>query len=96
ATWFTYDVDGSPVWFSMTATGTAPNVYPGTLYRSSGPPFNSAPFNPAQVTLAAVGTGTLTFTDGNDASFSYVVDGVAQTKAITREVFQNPGTTCRA
>jgi hypothetical protein len=41
-----------------------------------------------------VGTATFTFTDGNTASFAYTVNGVAQTKAITREILQSPGTTC--
>ncbi len=46
-----------------------------------------------------VGTATLTFTDGNAGSFAYQVsDGttvVTQVKAITRQVFRAPGTTCR-
>ena len=43
----------------------------------------------------AVGTATLSFSDGNNASFAYTVNGISQTKAITREVFQNPGTVCQ-
>jgi hypothetical protein len=69
-------------------------VYTGTLYRTTGPPFNATPFNPANVVSTAVGTATFTFTDGNSASFAYTVNGVAQTKAITREILQSPGTTC--
>jgi hypothetical protein len=42
-----------------------------------------------------VGSATFTFIDGNTAMFSYVVDGVAQTKTITRQVLQNPGTVCQ-
>jgi hypothetical protein len=41
-----------------------------------------------------VGTATFTFNDGNDASFAYTVNGISQTKAITRQVFQAPGTVC--
>jgi len=47
------------------------------------------------VVAAAVGTATFTFSDGNNASFAYTVNGVSQVKAITREVFQNPGTVCQ-
>jgi hypothetical protein len=36
-----------------------------------------------------------TFTDGNTAAFNYTVDGVTQTKTITRQVLQNPGTACQ-
>jgi hypothetical protein len=35
----------------------------------------------------AVGTATLTFADGNNGTFAYTVNGVSQTKAITRQVF---------
>ena len=96
ATWFTYDVDGTPLWLSVTANKSAPNVYTGTLFRTTGPAFNAVPFNPAQVIATAVGTATLTFANGNAGSFAYTVNGVAQTKAITRQVFRAPGTVCQA
>jgi len=94
ATWFTYDLDHSPMWLVATAKKTAPGVYTGTLYRTTGPPFNATPFNPANVVNTPVGTATFTFADGNTATFAYTVNGVAQAKAITREILQNPGTTC--
>jgi len=95
ATWFTYDTDGSPLWLSMTATATGANAYAGTLYRSTGPAFNAAPFNAAQVVLTPVGTGTLTFSNGNAGRFDYTVNGVSQSKSITRQIFSGSGTTCR-
>ena len=42
-----------------------------------------------------VGTGTLSFSDANNGTFAYTVNGVSQTKAVTREVFTNPGTVCQ-
>jgi IgA peptidase M64 len=93
-TWFTYDVDGSPLWLSATAQPTGAATYTGTLYRTTGPPFSTVPWNPASVTLTAVGAATLAFTDGNHATFSYTVNAVAQTKSITRQVFRPPGTVC--
>jgi len=42
-----------------------------------------------------VGTATFSFVDGNNANFAYTVNGIAQNKAITREVFVNPGTVCQ-
>jgi serine protease len=96
ATWFTYDVDNSPMWLVVTATKTAPGVYTGTLYRTTGPAFNSVPFNPALVAITAVGTSTLAFANGNAATFAYSVNGVAQAKQITRELFAPPaGTLCQ-
>jgi serine protease len=87
ATWFTYDTTGKGWWLSMTATKTGANTYTGTLYQTSGPAFNAVPFNPAQVSLTAVGTGTLTFTDTNNGTFAYSVNGTQQVKTITRQVF---------
>ena len=97
ATWFTYDVDGAPMWLSVTAPKTAAGVYSGQLIRTTGPPFNAVPFNPALVTRAGVGTATFTFANGNAATFAYTVNNVMQTKQITRQLLTLPpaGTVCR-
>jgi hypothetical protein len=93
-TWFTYDLDGTPLWLSATVQQTAPMTYSGALNRTFGPPFNATPWNPAIVTVSSVGSATLTFADGNHATFAYTVNGVSQSKQITREVFRAPGTVC--
>jgi hypothetical protein len=95
ATWFTYDHDRTPLWLTATAPKTGPGVYSGSLYRTTGPTFNAVPFNPSNVVGTVVGTASFTFSDGNTASFAYLVNGVAQTKPITREVFRSPGTLCQ-
>lgn len=41
-----------------------------------------------------VGTATFTFADVSNGTFAYSVNGVAQSKAITREVFATPATAC--
>jgi len=86
ASWFTYDVSGHGWWLVMTAQKTG-NVYVGTLYQTHGPPFNAVPFDPHAVTHTPVGTGTLAFTDANNGTFTYTVNGTTQTKTITRQVF---------
>jgi hypothetical protein len=100
ATWFTFAHDHSPMWLVGTASKTAPGVYTVTqLGRLTGPPFNTTPFPPLGSAMgpvvAIVGSASFTFTDGNDATFAYTVDGVTQSKAITRQVFTNPGTVCQ-
>lgn len=95
ATWFTYDVDETPMWLVATALQTSPGVFSGALYRTAGPAFNAVPFDPAGVSATAVGSVSFNFTDGNHASFAYLAYGVSQVKAITREVFQLPGTVCQ-
>ena len=46
-TWFTYDLDGSPLWLSATAQKTGARDVRGTLYRTTGPAFSATPWNPA-------------------------------------------------
>jgi hypothetical protein len=83
ATWYTYDTAGKAWWLTMLAQRTTPagNVYTGTIFVDTGPPFNN--FTGAGVP-AAVGSGTLTFTDANNGTFAYTVNGVTQNKAIAR------------
>lgn len=95
AVWFTYDLDGAPLWLSVTAPLTGLRTYAGTLYRTTGPPFNAVPFDPSTVARTPVGTASFAFADGNSATFAYTVDGIAQTKGITRQIFRTPGTVCR-
>jgi hypothetical protein len=83
------------MWLVATAGKTAPGVYKGTLYRTTGPAFNAVPFSPADVVAAEVGTATFTFSNGNAATFAYTVNGVSQTRPITRQVFVSPGTVCQ-
>ena len=96
ATWFTYDVDGTPLWLSATLPLTAPGVYSGQLLRTTGPAFSANPFLPAQVARIVVGNAMLTFANGSAATFAYNVGSVAQSKQITRELFAPPaGTLCQ-
>jgi hypothetical protein len=97
ATWFTYDTDGSGLWLVMSdgaKTGTA--TYTGTLYRTTGPAFDASPWDPLRVARTVAGTATFAFTDADNGTFSYTVNGVAQSKAITRQVFSSPVPTCVA
>ena len=90
-TWFTYDTDGSQMWLVGPAvTRTTGNTYSGALYRTTGPAFNSVPFG--AINFVAVGTATFNFTDANTGTFAYNVNGVTQTKAITRQIFDTPPT----
>ncbi len=99
ATWYTYDLDGTPLWLSglMQRVG-ATDVYAGPLLRTSGPRFDdyrSADLEPNQT----VGSATLTFTNGNDATFTYTVQlagmgaPMTQAKPITRFLFTAAGGT---
>ena len=94
ATWFTYAAGGRGQWLVMSSgTRTAANTYTGDLYRTTGPAFNANPWGP--INVARAGSGTFTFTDAENGTFAYTLDGVSQTKAITRQVYRNPVTVCR-
>jgi hypothetical protein len=74
-------------WYlSMTAFETGPDTSRG---RSTARPArrSTLAFDPAQVQRIEVGTGTLAFSDADNGTFSYTVNGISQTKSITRQVF---------
>ena len=91
ASWFTFDLTGKGLWLVMTATKTVNDTYTGTLYQLTGPAFDAVPFpplgSPGGATGIVVGTGTLSFTGSSDASFLYTVNGISQTKTVTRQAF---------
>ena len=108
ATWYTYDAktagNNPPLWLSalMPRQGTS-NVFTGPLTRTSGPRFDNYKASDVVQPIPTVGTATVTFTDGNHASFAYTTTGAGglpavanQTKSITRYLFAAPGgTTCQ-
>lgn len=88
AVWFTYGSNGKPMWYVIPGGGwTSPTTFSGTLYATSGPAASSATFNASSVNVRQAGSITLTFSDANNGTFSYTVDGVSGTKAITRQPF---------
>jgi murein DD-endopeptidase MepM/ murein hydrolase activator NlpD len=95
ATWFTYGTGGRGQWLVGPEVRREPTgEYRGRLYRTTGRPFNL--INGAFTTANAdVGTVTLTFSDGEHARLDYTLDGIAQSKDITRQVFGSPATLCR-
>jgi hypothetical protein len=87
ATWFTYDTDGTGMWLVMpSSTRTAEGVYTGELFRTTGPGFAVSPWA-GQVNATSMGSATFTFTDSNNGTFAYVVNGISQSKPITKQVY---------
>jgi len=95
ATWFTYDLDGSPLWLSSSAQRVDEGVYSGQLVRTTGPPYSATPFDPALVVRTPVGDATLRFYHSNIAFFEYTMGEVVQSKRITRFVFHGAGAACQ-
>ena len=97
ATWFTYGLDGKGMWLAVVATPTStPGQFSGAnLYRTRAAPFNAQPWNSSTFTSIPVGNATFTFTDADNGTFTYTVNGITQTKPITRQVFASPVSVCR-
>jgi hypothetical protein len=95
ATWFTYDAHGNGMWLVMSrGVATGGNMYTGTLYRTSGPALAADPWDPTRVSATAVGSATFAFSDADNGTFTYTVEGVTQSKPITRQIFSAPLPTC--
>jgi hypothetical protein len=95
ATWFTYDLQGKPWWLIAELHKMMGGVYSGEVSTVTGSPFDAMPFDPKLKVETVVGNATLTFADGNNATFDYMVNGTPKTKQITRQVFVAPGTVCQ-
>ena len=95
-TWFTYGADGRGTWLvASRVERTGNNTYAGTLYRTVGPPMGAEPWSASRVAVAAAGEVRLSFTDASNGTFSYTLDGVTQSKQVTRQVYATPKTVCR-
>ena len=76
------------IWYVIpSGTWTAANTFTGTAYRTTGSPWVGVPYNPGALNQVPAGTVTFTFQDRDNATMSYTVDGVTQSKAITRLPF---------
>lgn len=85
---YTYEAPNRATWFVMPGgSWSTSTVYTGAFYRVAGPSFTNPSFNPAQVRVGQVGLVRLTFTDRNNGTFAFTVDGVSVTKTITRQPF---------
>ena len=66
---------------------TSPNNYSDQLFDYVGSPLIGTTYNSALFATTVAGTITNVFTDFNNATMTFTVDGVAQTKNIKRLSF---------
>jgi hypothetical protein len=90
--WYVYDANGQPVWYTIQmGRWTDFRTWTGTVYRTAGPVFFGAAFDPALVQLAPLGTATFSFDQTpatvDTATFTYTVGGVTAAKTISRMRF---------
>jgi hypothetical protein len=84
ASWYTYDADGKATWFVMSGGTWTGTTYTGELYTTSSSPWLGVPYNGTKFRTQLVGPVTFGFSDASNATMTYTVNGVTQTKAITR------------
>jgi hypothetical protein len=95
ATWYTYDVDRSPLWLASLMTAGGAGTYTGALLRFNGPAFSTVPYPPSAAPLT-VGNATLTFSNGNAAFWSYTIGSTSGSEPMSRFLFAEPaGTVCQ-
>jgi hypothetical protein len=85
ASWFTYDPDREAVFMIAATTRQADGSYTGPLYRQrNGTPYYQINGGRATSGNDIVGSVTMRFSDGENATFTYTVGNVTQTKTLRR------------
>jgi hypothetical protein len=85
ATWYTYDPDRESIFLIGTTTRQPDGSYTGPLYRQrNGTPYYQINGTRPSSGNDVVGTVTLRFSDGENATFSYTVGNVTQSKTLRR------------
>jgi cytochrome c553 len=83
---YTYEAPNRPLWLVIPGgTWLSPSIFTGTIYRVSGP--LASAFDSTKVIVNPVGTATLSFTDANNGTFTFTMNGTTVTKTITRQPF---------
>lgn len=84
-TLFTYGPDGKGIWYVVPSTHLESGWRKGTMYSTTGAPFNAVPFTGATPTI--VGSFEITFTDSDNGVISYCIGASCIQKSVTRQVF---------
>ncbi len=87
AAWYTYGADGKATWFVMAGGAWQGTTFTGQLYTTTSSPWLSVPYNASLFRTQSVGTVSFDFRDQDNAKMTYTVNGVTQTKSISRFAF---------
>lgn len=86
AAWYTYGPSGMPTWYVISSCPLANNSCTGDVYKTTGTPLGKT-WNSSSLTVTKAGQGTLAFSDKNNATFSYTIDGISGVKSVTQQIF---------
>ncbi|CAN5317805.1 hypothetical protein BH11PSE11_BH11PSE11_38090 [soil metagenome] len=87
ATWYAYDSTGKAVWYVVSNCTVVGTACTGDLYTVTGGVSLTQAWSSANVAPAKVGSATFTFTDSSSGSMKYTINGVEQTRTISRQPF---------
>src|ERR1700694_2383469 len=88
ATFFVYDANHNPVWYTAELHYQGNFVWAGPLYATNGPWFGG-PFPSGATTIRQVGTATFSVLALNQATLAYSVGDIAVTKTVQRQTWAN-------
>ena len=82
---YDYDLNGNPMFITLPDSTTINGTQSGKLYRtrSKGSHYLSTTWNPADIEVTEVGTGTLKATQ-SQLDFQFTIDGYTQQHVMTR------------
>jgi ribosomal protein S27E len=83
---FTYDAAHNPTWFVASACAVSGSGCSGDLYRATGGTALTSPWT-GSVGAQKVGTITFVFSDTNNSSANFSIDGIGDSKQLTRQIF---------
>lgn len=90
--WYTYGANGKAQWITGLATRQANGTFTGELNRpATGTPFNQINGPATSFPLPVVGNFSLSFSDGENGTFAYTLDGISQSKPVSRFVYVPAG-----
>ncbi len=92
---YTYDDAGLPTWYVIPNCPVSSFSCTGDVYKVTGGTSPAVAWNGSAKNVTRVGSGTLTFSDTSTGAFTYNINNIAGSKAITQQVFAT-GTTAPA
>ena len=84
---YAYDAAGLPTWYVMSNCPLLVNSCTGDIYKVTGGTPPDVSWNGSNKTVSSAGAGTLTFTDSNNGTFKFTLNGITGSKNITRQLF---------
>jgi hypothetical protein len=95
--WYTYSPNGQNQWITAIAQADASGkVFTGKLFRAAqGAPFGLQSANTPASNFSDVGNIRFEFSDGATLRMSYTLDGISQSKLMTRFQFGATASSCR-